>query len=483
MNGEFIDQLITDHASIASRTRLLHERYLGSKEGVPIKTRELPDRMKVNNKIANDFMGEIIDTKTGFFAGIPINYELDKMRYENKQTSVLKKIYDTLRNNTTVSSQDYELHTDFLTDFINRNNMNDLDSELSKLVSICGHAGRKIYIDTDGFERVVNLKPYETIFLVDGQKEVRYALRYFKQMNDEGVMVTKAEFYDASGTTYFVENVDNKNSDDKYILDMEEAINPLEHTFDYTPIILFENNEEQQGDVEKVLDLVDNYNEIMSNNSNELTSFMLSYMFFKGQEPDAEVMKQVQQTGAFALEEGSEVGFITKNLDPAFNNAFLDRTEDNIQRFAKHVNFMDSEFANAASGISLQYKLQALTNKCITLETKFKSGLRFMFKVLSSSWTKRRINIDYLNVFFTFKRNMPTDYLYEADVTMKLKGSISERTRLSLLSFIDDVDYELQQMKEDAEASMSSFTDPNADVDEEFNTGNLEEDADEQAAV
>ncbi|HBC30996.1 MAG TPA: phage portal protein, partial [Clostridiales bacterium] len=38
-----------------------------------------------------------------------------------------------------------------------------------------------------------------------------------------------------------------------------------------------------------------------------------------------------------------------------------------------------------------------------------------------------------------------------ADSTGKLKGMVSEKTRLSLLSFVDDVEWEIEEMERDSE--------------------------------
>jgi SPP1 family phage portal protein len=469
-----IDELINDHAQIADSTKLEWERYLASKTGVPIKTRQMPDYSKVNNKIANDFVGEIVDTKVGYFAGIPINYEIDKTKYEKKKEGMLQKLYDAFVKS---NNQQYIEHADYIENFVTRSNLHDLDAEMTKLLAACGVAGRKLYIDNEGLERVVNIKPWKIIFLLNANKEVEYALIYYPELNNNKELVTKVEFYDSDNITYFVENTDKNTSNEfKYVLDSEYIVNPIEHTFDFCPVVLYENNEEQQSDCHKVIDIIDNYDRAFSDMSSEIEQFRLAYMFFKGEEPSEEIMQVALQTGAFGIDVTSEVGFIAKNLDPSFNNAFLDRSEDNIQRFAKHVNFMDENFAGQATGIALKYKLQALSNKCITLESKFKTSSRYMFKILCSSWAKRKVVIDYLSIFYTFKRNLPTDYEYEAKVSQLLKGNISERTRLGLFSFIDDVDYELEEMKKDAEAYSTEFTNPNANVDDQFNMNNLGDD-------
>jgi hypothetical protein len=126
--------------------------------------------------------------------------------------------------------------------------------------------------------------------------------------------------------------------------------------------------------------------------------------------------------------------------------------EENILRFAKSVNFTDDSFGGNVSGVAMKYKLMALENKCITMERKMTAALRYQFKVLFSAWSKRHAvsKDDYLNVWFGFKRNLPVNVLEEAQITTSLRGNVSERTRLSILSFVDDVEYELEEMEEDA---------------------------------
>jgi len=123
-------------------------------------------------------------------------------------------------------------------------------------------------------------------------------------------------------------------------------------------------------------------------------------------------------------------------------------------RFAKSLNFSDEKFAGTASGVALKFKMLGLENKSIVMERKMSSALRYQFKVLCSAWSKRKgiKQEDYLDIWFGFKRNLPMNILEEAEASLKLKGIVSEETRLSLLSFIDDMQYELQKMEEEKDA-------------------------------
>ncbi|CAM5244071.1 Phage portal protein OS=Lysinibacillus sphaericus OX=1421 GN=LS41612_10770 PE=4 SV=1 [Lysinibacillus sphaericus] len=73
---------------------------------------------------------------------------------------------------------------------------------------------------------------------------------------------------------------------------------------------------------------------------------------------------------------------------------------------------------------------------------------------------------DYLKLWFEYKRNVPMDLLSEAQASQALKGLVSERTRLSKMSIVDDVDYELKEMEKDANVYGKDLEDLDDDPEE-----------------
>lgn len=456
MDGTFIKMLIDDFTPIATQKKALYDRY--TNVDVPILKRNLGEG-KINNRVNNDFVGEIIDTKVSYILGNPIHYSLDKNNYKEMEDKFKK-------------------HQGHINQFIVRNSMNDLDIELGKLVSICGVAGREIYIDKNGNERIANLRGWETIFLTNAHDEVEYAIRFYTELRLQGeelVDVIVADVYDSEKITHFIESVDETGTM-TFILDDEVPVNPQPHVFGFTPIIKVVNNEEEMGDVEPVLALVDGYDKTMSDINSEIEQFRLAYMYFKGDtEPDKEIFDKAKQTGGFYVGKDGEIGFITKNINDAVVEHHLDRIENNIQRFAKHVRLDDpSLFGNNASGDAIKTKILTLENKTKMLEVKMKTSLFRQFEILSSAWLKKGIDIDYLNLFFNFKRNLPSNLSVEADIQTKLNGLISDRTRLAELSFVDDVDYELEQMAEDQERKGQSISQETA-LEDRVNLDSIED--------
>ena len=423
VNSDIIKELIDGHADDRKRMAKLHERYKATKKGVPVLTREFEDFSKINNKLNNDFFSDIIDTKVGYFAGRPISLMMEEMD-EGLQD---------------------EVHI-----FSRRNNLPDLDSETVKTMAICGRAYRLLYMDTNGNERVANLPPWEVIVLhEDGIEVPIYALRYYEVQRFQGNGwhdVKRVEWYDDDNVTFWIEQA----KDGGFVLDDREP--PTPHNFDHVPVIGFSNNEELQGDCEKVLALIDGYDRTLSDANSEIEQFRLAYLATYGVELDDETLEKAKRTGAFGFPDNeSKMEWVVKNMDVAFVDSHLDRLEDNIMRFAKSINLADEQFSGTSSGVALRYKMFALESKCITVERKMTAALRRMFQVLSTAWAKRNLMFDYLTLDFQFTRNFPLNLLDEAQTTQTLKGLVSDRTRLSLLTFVEDVQAELDRIEEEYE--------------------------------
>ncbi len=444
-DSDLIKFLIEGHGGEAERMSKLHERYRASVDGVPIMRRRFEDESKINNKINNDFFSDIVDTKVGYFAGRPISY----MHSDNLQE---------VENEITIFSR--------------RNNLPDLDSETVKTMAICGMAARLLYVDREGDERAINLPPWEVVLIhEDGIESPIAAMRYYdveRKRDGSWKKVKRVEWYDDESVTYWIE----QSKDGTFLLDADEGQNPLQHNFDYVPVIGFSNNEELQGDCEKVLALIDGYDRTLSDLNSEVEQFRLAYMAIYGVQVDEEILQQARKTGAFSFPDiESKMEFITKGMDGSLVESHLDRLEDNIMRFAKSINLADEQFSGTSSGVALRYKMFGLESKCITAERKMTTALRRMFEVLGSAWNKRDIKFEHLDIDFQFTRNFPLNLLDEAQTSQTLKGLVSDQTRLSLLTFIEDVDAEMERIEGEYEPLMIEPDEVVEDDEEEVDAG------------
>lgn len=447
VDHQLIAKAIEEHKDEKEKRLSFYERYKASIEGVPILTREAVDYEdfetgavkridnKVNNRLNNAFDAEIVDTKVGYMFGHPIGYEI-----EEKSRDSLMKMKDEMN------------------DFRLRNNVEDKDSEWGKKAAICGYSARMAYIDKEGEVRIVNIDPWETIIISSTDyTEPEYAIRYFNI--DENKQ--RVEFYDDA---YFYAFETGANG----LAEVEKKL----HTFDYCPLWGLPNNEELMGDAEKVYSLIDAYDRTFSDASNEIEQYRLAYLILKGVVGDEESINEIKKTGIFELlGEHDDVSYLTKDINDTMIENHLNRLEQNILRLSKSVNFSDESFAGNASGVAMKYKLMSLENKCVTMERKMTAALRYQFKVICSAWAKKGIcsKEDYLKLWFSFRRNVPANLLEEAQTAATLMAITSQKTALSTLSIVDDVDYEMEQRELERDGIEPLFKDQKNDIKDDEN--------------
>jgi SPP1 family phage portal protein len=435
---ELLYKIINKHKQNSIYNRKLYERYMTIDESVPIMRRNprFKEENPINNKINNDFFSEIVDFKTGYFAGKPIAYGYNKGEEAEE---------------TTGGESGVDEATKLITDFTTRNNMYGVDMEVTKNASICGYSGRLFYVDKDGEERVMSVPAYQTIILSSTDiSEPEYAVRYFYTLDINKSKVWTVEFYDNTYVTTYT----------GYLTQLTE-IDKKPHMFDYCPLQGIPNNSEMLGDAEKVLSLIDDYDKVVSDNSNEIESFVHAYLVFENLNVAPDVIKNGQKSGTFQFRQvGTQEGkmyFLTKDINDAYTEHHLERLEDNIYRFSKTPNLGDESFGTA-SGVSLKFKLHGLETKCGMYQAQMMNAAQFMWKLLASAWAKKGEKIDPLQVTMDFKRNFPLDTATEAQTVQTLiSAGIPKEVAYSQLSFVDDVDYVLELIEQEQESIQSLY--------------------------
>ena len=421
LDSELLQELLFSHKAIAERQKHLYDMYTAV--DLEIQHRKLTDDVKINNKLENDFYSLIINQCVGYLFGNGLVYSIDSDKYD---LDTFKEYQDELFKWQVI------------------NNIANLDMETGKYQAVCGVAYRICYI-ADGEESVMNIKPWEIIpFEENGV--MKYAIRYYKTYDAEGNEIVKVDFYDDRYVSEYVYKHETMRNKSGLVL-----TNKYEHLFKYCPVISFENNEDHIGDFEKTITLVEAFNRLVSDTQNEIEEFRQAYMVFDNDaEIDKETIIAARQTGAFTLPEGSKAYFLTKDINPEFIQLQKEMLEENIYKFSQSVNMTDENFSGGTqTGESRKWKILDLENKAMVKERKFEKALREQFKVLCSSWNVRGKDLKYWDIFVQFSRAIPKDLSYLADVVTKLKGIVSDRTLISLMPFVDDIDFEFEQREEE----------------------------------
>lgn len=425
---ESVIKKIEEHeTSEVIRLDNLNNYYIGEHK---INRRAFKDTKKPNNRVAHPFGTYISDLLTGYFMGEPVSY--------------------ALRNPEKASESDMlELQSVF--DYNQEKNEN---IDIAKLCSKFGKAYEIIYIAEDGNIEFKAIDPREMFVVYDSsiKKNIKYAVRYIK--TDEGYTI---EIYDKDSIRTY-----NTNS---YKTDVELVDNSRNDLSD-VPVVEYRNNDLGIGDYELVIPLIDAYDKYASDSLNDFEYFTNAYMAFYGVEmpSDEEEFDNMRDNRLMFLPEGSEVRFVTKDSQGQEIQAHLKRTENDIHKFAKVPNSNDAHFMGNASGVAQQYKLLGTENVTVAKERRFKMSLQRRLKIILDFLKMKNNNqIEWQDITIQFTRNLPVDGLALSEYIQKLKGLVSNRTLLSWLPEIEDVEGELVRLKQEKEEVLFHSKEGNED--------------------
>jgi SPP1 family phage portal protein len=148
------------------------------------------------------------------------------------------------------------------------------------------------------------------------------------------------------------------------------------HYFGMVPIAIYKNNEEETGDFENVISLIDAYDKLESDSLNDFEYFVDAYLALYGFTAEEEDIRDMKERRVLLMDEGTSAEWLTKDTSDSHIENIKNRIDADIHKFAKCPNMADQEFASNASGVAIKYKLLGTENKISIKERKFKRGLQ-----------------------------------------------------------------------------------------------------------
>lgn len=406
---------------------------------------------KPNNKLTNNYAKYIVDTFCGFFDGNPL---------------VVKSVNEAVQ--------------DCVNKFNDDNTTADLDYELIKHAAIFGHCYELIYQDESATTKSAIVSPLNGFVVYDNTiaQNPWFALR-FVQDEDNGDLF--GEVYTANEVYSIKGNGLGINSMEFVGVNQYHQVNMIEYVF----------NKERQGIFENQLSLINSYNKVESEKANDVEYFSDAILAIIGSDlPSFEVEErkvingkeqvvkrpatmqeklerftsnfrnskvifaQSERRGAQAPER-PEIKYLAKPEADTTQEHLLSSLEKDIFHFSMVANISDENFGNA-SGVALRYKLLSMRNLAKTVERNITRSLKKRYELVFSFSTNisESLKDEWKSLRFEFSENLPQDISTEADAVNKLlaSGVISKETALSLLSFVDNPQEELERVeKEDEE--------------------------------
>ena len=427
LTNDLILDLIDKHSIEKSRLEKLLRYY--NNENDKINNRVYKNKNKPKNRLSHPYAQYITDTAVGYLLGKPIAY-----------TTEDKNLLETM------------------TDIFRYNDEADNNTTLAKMASIYGYAYEIMYLDKNARPRFKAIDPSELIVCYDNtlEENIVLAIRYYDEVvrnNDLEETVTRLEVYTkptendkgeiiANGKiirgTIRLESITLEDEEDYYFNDI--------------PVNVYINNDELYGDFEKVLSLIDAYDQSQSDTANDFELFTNCMLVINGELIDDEQAENLNDVNLIQfLNSDSDAKYLIKDIQDTALENYKNRLNEDIHRFSFVPNMSDENFSNNASGIAMKFKLMGLENLIGVKEAKFKKGLMRRIELLCA-YAKMKNNSDYayLAIEPVFTRNTPNNELELSQIMQNLTGILSEETIIGMSPRVSDIQAEIERKEREA---------------------------------
>lgn len=408
---------------------------------------------KPDARIVVNYPQELADNMTGFFVGTPV-----KISYQDK---------------TNDNSEDNTVIQDKLQRFLSLNQSDMAIADLAKQADVFGYTHLLLYQDEMKETRFAVSSPVDSFVIYDDSvaKKPICGVRY---------KMYKNQITEIQGTIYYPEHEIDFQSDAVGSNVKFGEQTDYGYSFGDVPLIEFKNNGERLGTYETVMSLIDSVDEAMSHKANDINYFANEILKLIGvniqQETLDNMINQRIINVANTNGQNADVSFLDKPNADLIQENFLTRVDSLIYTKSGVANFNDDVFGNA-SGVALEFKLQAMTNKAKTKERYFTAALLNMLKqAFNVGASLPQILIENTNIMddidITFSFTVPHNLADEAKTAQTLMGITDQKTALSVLSNVKDP----QQV---IDARKAEETQRQQDTMNAFNGGDDGQDANE----
>ena len=324
------------------------------------------------------------------------------------------------------------------------------DSDFLLDALVYGIAAELMYIDEDGHTRFRLINPTSCFGVCDDS--LTGDLLYF-------VRIYAASEWDNSNT-YFVDVYSN-NSITQYKMSGENGqlifIDEQPHFFSQVPANIFALPDEKSI-FDCILTLQDAANEIVSAEIDDYNAFCDAYLTLIGVDADNDDVAAMKQNRILLLPEGAAAQWLTKNSSDTQVENILKRIQESIYRIAACPDFSSESFVGGvSSGVAIRYRLTGMETRAGKIEGAMKKALQRRVEIIAGIASLKLGEEVFRDINIDFKRNIPEDNTSLINMINSLKGTVSDATLLGMLPFVDDVNAELEAVKQQREENMSIY--------------------------
>lgn len=387
------------------------------------------------NRIVSNYCFNIVQNYQGYIIGIDISYL--------SQTNI-----------------------DAIQDILNYNDVRTEDNELLRNALIFGKSFEINYVDEDAKQRFKVLDSRECIpvYSNDLNNDLLYVIRYYVA---DTINNSQDEYYIEVYGNEFIRKYKSFNAFATLSL-LEEKPN----VYKQVPITVFSLNTDEVSIFDQVMTLQDAYNKLLSSEVDDFESFCDAYLVLKGCMADADDLVAMKQNRVLMMDTDAEASYLTKNVSDTQIENMLKNINDTIHKISNSPDFTEDTFMSQ-SGVAIKYKLIGFENVASNIVANMTKALQRRIELICSILSLTDGETKWRDIQIVFTRNLPQNITDTAQAINQLRGIVSDKTLISLLPFIKDVDAEVKQLQKEKEANMSMYgfdtnsTTDNAESDEE----------------
>ena len=373
---EVLNACVQEFLTGAERRQRLRSWYEGR--------HEILDRTRAaglpNVKLVHDYPRYISTMAAGYLVGRPVEYEA-----EEAQQSALDAVKERY----------------------SRCAVDSVDAELAKNASIYGRGVELVFADESALPRTASLEPWNGFVVYDDTVERRplFGVHLRERLDEMG------------GT----EGWDTVVYTDREIItftsaalgDVGRVKERVPHFFGAVPMVEYWNSEDERGDFEGVMTLIDAYDRLQSDRVNDKSQFVDALLLLYGCTMETDDRgrtpgQQLREDKLLALPDSdARAEWLCKQLSESDAEVLKKALAADIHKLSMVPDLSDEQFGGNKSGAAMRYKLLGLEQLTGIKERWFREALRQRLRLFANFLAVRGApKLDAEAVRMVFKRSI-----------------------------------------------------------------------------
>lgn len=368
---EVLTRAVGVHEQNRQDIEFLYGYYCG-KQNILLRKKEV--RPEINNKIVENHAAEIVNFKTGFTFGEPVQYVYRGKDVENDSENV---------------GDDEGIA--YLNRLMDEEDKASKDRELAEWFYICGIAFRMTLLEQNRLHIYV-CDPRNTfvVYSNDYKKEPVLACTYSESLDNKRVYSVWSK------NRYWV--VENLNK----IAESREFATGI-------PIVEYRLTPTRQGCFETVLPLIDALNNMSSNRMDGVEQLIQSFIWFNNCEVDDEQFEALRKKGGICTKSSSNmpanIQLLQTTLDQQQSQTFVDYIYERMLTIAAVPDRKASAGGNTGQALVIGQGWTMAESAAKSMEHEFKAAekrfLSYALRALQSGTALRSLSLGDIEIKFT----------------------------------------------------------------------------------